>query len=495
MNESSLPLKQALRIGKPEQDVPTGLTAAFIVAACLGLLTANPLLTAACFLVLPIFFKLLWKPGETPILLFAVGFQWIQVSAKVFHADLAGVPVHVLAETETVTQAIILCLIGLVVLAAGMRLGMSKLERAQSADIEREALTFSPRQLFVLYLVVSAGATVLMSLAWAFSAASQVISGAAAVKWVPFCLLGYVVLQRKQNYGYFAIALFIEFISGIGFFSGFKTVVFISVIILFTVFTRFKVKTIVIGAVAFVGLFILGLGWTSVKNQYRAFLNQGTGMQVTLVSQQQQLVGLIRLVGDLTPEDLVLAVDPLLSRIAYVDYIALSMDYVPTVLPHEGGRLWKLGIEHILKPRVLFPDKPPLIPDSDITMRYTGLHLAGAAEGTSISIGYMGESYIDFGPIGMFFPIFLLGLFWGYMYYFFRSRSHTLMTGYAFATALLINAYQFEIASAKLLGGVTSKFIVLAILIKIAEPALVAWLKQGRRGALKAKAPMKTVAG
>ena len=39
--------------------------------------------------------------------------------------------------------------------------------------------------------------------------------------------------------------------------------------------------------------------------------------------------------------------------------------------------------------------------------------------------------------------------------------------GYAFATALLINANKFEITSLKLLGGVLMKFIVLALLLRL----------------------------
>ena len=120
---------------------------------------------------------------------------------------------------------------------------------------------------------------------------------------------------------------------------------------------------------------------------------------------------------------------------------------------------------HVLTPRVLYPDKPPLTPDSEITMRYTGLHLASAEEGTSISIGYMGESYVDFGPYGMFVPVFILGVLWGLMYYFIVSRARFLVFGYAFATALLLNAYQFEMTGIKLLGGVTMSFLVLALIM------------------------------
>ena len=112
-------------------------------------------------------------------------------------------------------------------------------------------------------------------------------------------------------------------------------------------------------------------------------------------------------------------------------------------------------------------------------MRYTGLFLASGAEGTSISIGYMGESYIDFGVPGMFVPILILGFFWGWMYAFFMSRAQSAIFGYAFATALLIELYQFEMAGIKMFGGMLMKFMVLSLALYFLEPRLRRWLEGG----------------
>jgi hypothetical protein len=112
-----------------------------------------------------------------------------------------------------------------------------------------------------------------------------------------------------------------------------------------------------------------------------------------------------------------------------------------------------------------------------MTMRYTGLHLASDAQGTSISIGYMGESYIDFGIPGMFFPVFLLGMLWGGMYLFFMRKPEYLLYAFAFATVVLIDAYQFEMVSIKLLGGVLLKFIVMALVFRYVVPSVHRWLR------------------
>ena len=308
---------------------------------------------------------------------------------------------------------------------------------------------------------------------------TQILLSAVAVKWVFFFLLGYLVIQRNERYPYFLTAIAIEFIGGIGFFSGFKTVIFVTLLVVFTVRYQLRPGAIVMGTVLLAALLVFGAAWTSVKSEYRNFLTQGERSQTTVVSRSEQLDRLGALIGSLSWEDVQEGMEPLFIRIAYVDFFALTMDFVPEYRPHEGGKVWMESILHVLKPRVLFPDKPVLKSDSEFTMQYTGLFLASDAEGTSISIGYMGESYIDFGVPGMFVPILILGFFWGWLYAFFISRAQSAIFGYAFATALLIEAYQFEMAGIKLFGGVTMKFMVFALLLHFLEPRLRAWLEGG----------------
>jgi len=113
-------------------------------------------------------------------------------------------------------------------------------------------------------------------------------------------------------------------------------------------------------------------------------------------------------------------------------------------------------------PRFLFPDKKS-IDESEMTNKYTGLGVAGSDRGTSISIGYMGECYIDFGAIFMFIPILLLGIYYGLIYSWFVNRAG--LFGMAVATALLLfNTYMLETSSIKIVGGVTAELIVLGTL-------------------------------
>jgi hypothetical protein len=90
-------------------------------------------------------------------------------------------------------------------------------------------------------------------------------------------------------------------------------------------------------------------------------------------------------------------------------------------------------------------------------------------------MGYMAESYVDFGRYWMFVPILLLGMLWGAMYAYFIRRSAIYPVGVALSTALLINASQVEIAEVKLLGGMVMKFLVFAVLLRFVIPKAYRW--------------------
>jgi hypothetical protein len=117
-------------------------------------------------------------------------------------------------------------------------------------------------------------------------------------------------------------------------------------------------------------------------------------------------------------ENFLIGLENLVYRVSYVEFLALSMKQVPTYLPHENGTLLISAIGHILKPRILFPDKKPIY-DSELTSKYTGVQFSGAEQGASFSLGTVAESYVDFGKYYMFIPIFFFGLWIGWMYKYF----------------------------------------------------------------------------
>ncbi|MEM8598285.1 MAG: hypothetical protein AAGF99_00050 [Bacteroidota bacterium] len=456
--------------------------AVFLVAGVLGLLAPNPLLTAASILVLPLFFKLLWRPGETPVLLLVIGFQWVQATSRTFQANFVGVSLEELVPMASIEKAAWLTLVGLVVLAFGMRAGLQKLNRLERPDLAEVSASFSVERAFLLYLFGAGISVMLGAFAWGLAGLTQALFAAMAIKWVFFFILGYLVLSQKRRYTLFALAIGVEFVTGLGYFAEFKDVFFFALIVVFTVHIRLKPRTILLGIVLVLSLGLIGAVWTSIKADYRVYASGGDETrQVTVVSRSESLIKIAQLVSELKLEDIEEAMFPMFERLAYIDFFAHTLDFVPAVREHEGGRLWGSSIMHFLQPRLLFPNKPVLPSDSELTMAYTGLVLASGGEGTSFSIGYMGESYIDFGPIFMYGAIFLLGLVWGLIYYFFLARARNRLIGYAFATAVLINAHTLEIATVKLFGLMVMNLLVLSLLLSFGESFITSWLRDAKR--------------
>jgi hypothetical protein len=261
-----------------------------------------------------------------------------------------------------------------------------------------------------------------------------------------------------------------------GYFAGFKTIFFFILIAITTVKYKLNFSNMMPAGMALSTMILFMVLWTSIKSDYRNFLSKGEKAQIIVVTPDEQFLQLTRLLAELDMQRFSNSIDQTLQRISYVDYFGNVLEYVPGVQSHEFGKIWYSAIEHILVPRIIFPAKGVLPSDSELTMEYTGLRLASFAQGSSISIGYMGESYIDFGKYGMYLPIFILGYLWGVFYKYFINRSQVKVIGFAFAVAVLINAYQLEMNSTKLLGSMVMQFITLAVLFKLMEIRLYRWL-------------------
>ena len=416
--------------------LPVGVYAIIGALALVGgALTPNGALTAASLLVLGFLVWLLWRPGEPPVLLFAVSYQWLQATAKVFQADVQGVYVEMLSSSPNITPATWLSLVGLVVLGIGMRIGVRRLPTLRER-IRESAESMSLPNAFWLYAVFTAAALVIRPLAFKIGPLTQILLAVTELKWAAFFLMAYLVFSKRNGWTFFSLAFAFEFIGGIGFFSGFKTVFFVTFLSVIAARPRITMGTVGMTLTAVLALLLFGSAWTIVKPQYRSILSGGEASQKSSLSQAGEVGTLFALVSGLSWNDLMNGMDPLFQRIAYTDFFAATMDYVPAYRPYDEGALWGTAVKHVLEPRILFPGKQRLLSDSEVTMTYTGLFMASDAEGTSISIGYMGESYADFGPVGMFGVILVLGLGWGLMYAYFVRKAHVPVLGLAVALSV-----------------------------------------------------------
>jgi hypothetical protein len=446
--------------------LPRWIWVVSILLATAGLFTANGFLTSASVMALPFLARILWFRSEPPVLAFACVMQWLQSTLAVFRTNYYGVSLTEYGGPE-LTQASWLSLAGVLVLAIGIRTALWR-RRSVTDQVMKESRELLPWRIFTMYLGALVTFYFLERFALTMPALSQPLLAVTSLRWAFLFLLFYSVITKQRNYTLLLVSTILELVLGVlGYFGGFKDVIFL-LLVAMPLSRRFlRGKHLVTGVLVALVLICLSVVWTAIKGEYRDFLNQGTGQQVVYESVEARVLKLPELVGSLDSQALADGLDRAILRLSYVNFFAACIANVPANLPYENGALWGDAITHVLTPRFLFPDKAAL-DDSIQTSYYTGTEVAGAEHGTSIGLGYMAQSYVDFGPLGMFVPIFLLGVFYGVIYRFFSNTKHKIL-GLAIATALLIfSANKVETTCIKLLGGNLMGLIVLGLFAIVA---------------------------
>ena len=445
-----------------------------------GSFSSNPILTPSSIVILTVCIQLLWRRGEPPVLAFACAMQWLQASAVIFYTDFYKISVEQAGGGPELETATWLSLIAVVVLTLGIRLALIRCWHSQHTRLSAEAFRINIAKAFIFYIGSFAIATLASRIAFQVPGFTQLIYALTALKWTAIFLLAYCVIDQRAGYIFLAMAIILELSVGLlGFFAGFKSVLFILLIVALASPFAFRGRRLAITVATVLALFFFGVVWSAIKGDYREFLNEGTGEQEVHVSVEARVDKLSDLLTGFTWDNFLDGLDAMVLRVSYVKFFALTLMNVPDSVPYEHGSLWLGALKHIVTPRLFFPEKET-IKDSDRTMLYTGVRVAGEEQGTSIGIGYVAESYVDFGRIGMFAPIFLLGIFYGLIYRLLVIQSRDKLICTAIASAILIfGAYTIETSNIKIVGGIVTALLVIGGGYLLFGRVLRAWLEQG----------------
>lgn len=459
-----------------------------LILALGGMLIAltgvNSLLGLLAVSVLGLGIRVLWRPGLSPIFVFIFGYQWLQASTKIFQANLQGLTVEELAAFGgDVPMAIALSLVGLVFLLVGIRSGLGRETGWQAKALDAELRSKPTMFWFRCYAVALVAALMIQSVTYVIPALSQPLLALASLKWAFFWILTHVAVSRGGRVRWlWLLAFVLEFALGIGgYFSSFKTVVFFAIFGVLSSGVRITGARLLGLAILGALTLVLGITWTAIKQEQRSFLNQGQLAQVVSVSYVDSLINMLQLVQKLDAPAMAGAAEDMANRLSYVDFFALTMDLVPSQIPYEKGALWGDAIIRPFMPRLLFPGKAA-IDDSERTIYYTGRLVGTAEQGASVSLGYMAESYIDFGPWLMMLPIcalgWMLGRFYRWMVNYPRTRG-VMGTGLAMAT--LFQAAFLESSITKLFGGLVVAMLMSWLVARWVVPRFYSPAQQPRQ--------------
>jgi len=458
--------------------IATAIVASVLVLTpLLAMASLSPVAVGLSGAALVLIIALLWRADEPPILLVPVLFQWSEVATLPIATVWRQVPLDSMSYLEgNLEVSAAYGLAGVTALAVGLRLGSAGgALRPFAHRLQVEARALRLDQVLKIGLGAMALGYMLSTLSGSAGPARELLGNAAGVKHVGLFVIAYWCLVNERNYGLLAAVAAFEIIIGMtGFFAEFKNGVLTLLVAVMAARPRLRASDL--AAAAIMGSLILFVAtfWTAIKVDYRALVNAGTGAQVVEVPLDERLAHIARAFGDLDGATLADSFELLVDRHGYIGYLALVMQNVPAYVPHEDGKLTLGVISHITMPRIFFPDKPPLPSDTDVMKQYTGLTDTWN-ENTSISIGNLGELYVDFGLIGGLMAELVIGLMAGLVYRTLRknSRCPAIVTAGLCVMIALPLAY-FGTAYVKLIGSFVFTSVIAVLLQRIVAPALFA---------------------
>lgn len=429
--------------------------------------------------VMPFFLmRIINRPGTPVAVVYLVIWQWAQTFARVVQTFPDGESLGGGVFGPNVERAYWYMLASVLVLALAMRVTLGRLPAPTQAD--RLAHTrWQPRDLMMLYIGTLALSFVLRFSGLMSGALEQPMSALLYVKTLVLFLLFANVLSTGQGGKFALVTVLIETITGFtGILSDFKAVFIFLGLAAVAVRIRWTV-TMGFGAVVWGAVLVtLALFWTSVKMDYRKLATGSEGSQAVTASLSERLGYLGGRAVNPSDIDWNEASYLLLIRFAYVDIFG-SVITVQEITPEpELMRQWREALGHVLQPRFLFPNKPALS-DTEVYVRLArGDPTEEMREGTSISVGYMGENYADLGFPGMLLGIAAIGLLAGTVYRFFMTRKFPLMVreGTMLVLVYSIGRDGVEISMPKILGALMMSSIVYSLLVKFAYPRVIQWL-------------------
>jgi hypothetical protein len=463
----------------------------FFAAAVSAAGSNDPWLTLACGFGLALMIGLLWRLDEPPVLLLPAGMQFVQVVTPLFYANLLGVSLQdVSMHIGDVTKATWLGLAAVMSLVVGLWCGQLRTRQSAASAVELE-IAWSPRTAFIFCLATMALAATFEMASAASEGIKQPLLAAGGIQWVGVLVLTSICVTQRRGYSYLLIVISLEVIKGFtGYFGDFKWVFLVVVVAIFAGGAKLGWERIFAAAAAAAVLLVLSVWWSAIKTEYRNYISQGSIQQVVAVPFADRISFLLEKLSQVDGQTMSNGLNLAAKRIGYVDFLAATMRHVPSHVPFQDGAQIGAAIMHVLQPRLFFPDKSPLRSDTEILQKYTGFRYGkSTSTGTSVSVGYLAELYVDFGPLGAIVGAFIMGLLAGRAVRFVSSSpSLPLLINYGLAVMLAMTLTSFEESLIKIVGGFITTLCVVLVLRRYLLPRMLALLGLLKHGNALAEA-------
>jgi hypothetical protein len=464
-------LVQGMSLTSPVKPVMAGIGVLTVAAVTAS---SSPLIVLISGGVCIFIFALLWRVDEPPILLIPAVAQFVAIALKPLTTAFTNGSLQDLSEFGgELEPAALFGLAGIAVLVLGLRIGAGT---APARSNHRVIDDWSFNSIFALAMGAIVLGHALDFVAAKYAGLQQIMLSLSGIKWAGLFVLAYWTLCRRRDLRWLVVVVLIEIVMGMtGFFAGFRLVLFVLLGAAIAAHTSLGARGIILLTMGAVLTIVLAVFWSSIKEDYRQFLNQGTGEQVVLQPVDERLSYLATEALDFDGRRFEYGFERLLERVSYIDFLAVTMERVPNVLPYENGSHLGAAIWHVVTPRLLFPDKAELPSDTIMTAYYTGLEQAlWATASTSISIGYLGELYIDFTIWGALLAVFSLGLAYGRCYRAIRNYPYVPeFINYGLCMMIALAFASFETSLIRLIGTLGTTVTAALVLQRMIWPAIL----------------------
>ena len=435
------------------------------------------------FLGMIIFFMLInvlqqpYKPSVFTIMLF---YHFLQISAGIWESNYLNQDINYRSPSSE--YATVASYIGLLFLFLPVVYYQNKLPALSLNILKKHADRISIEKTFKAYVIGFFAMNALSGVAFFIPSLAQIIISLTNIKWFLFLLFGFQSILKNRKRKEFYIFCALEFVIGFySYFSEFKTIIFFILFLFLCLLAVVRFNKMMVFAVGLTVMFFAGVFWTSVKGEYRSFLNKGSKSQTVQVEKGEALNKLLELSEKQNSNSFSDAIESFLDRLQYTYHLAKTMDRVPAVIPHQNGSNWSNTIVFVLTPRIIDPNKGTY--DASVkASKYSGIQYSGVKRGVSVSLGYFADGYIDFGYVGMFIPLLILGFIYGSTYYYFiRKSSNNFIFNYAVVGALYMELFSFESDNIFVIGRLYDNLMVFVILKIFFFPKLMAYISMPKK--------------
>jgi hypothetical protein len=424
--------------------------------------TESPVLWTGCVISLPLALELAGGRDIKPIVAACLGLFWVAIFSSILSADLNS---QSLDNIPSEFAAIVYSLLALFAIAVGFPIGARIFEARDAED----DVSLNTKKLLIAYwcsFVVGAGLAGVASL---FPGLAQGILALQGIKLLLLYLVAAQIFASKDQYLWLVAIVIAEVALGAtGYIASYQIpliVVLVAALNSHSVQLRFS--QMALAAMVGLALFSVSLVWTAVKPEYRFWLATEDPNVTEQISARIEWI-LDRITsGSINYTD---AAIKLTNRIGYTHFFAVALPRMESA-NYSATSYWMEAVENVLKPRLLFPDKPQL-DDTRITSEMTGIKFGDAV---SVSIGFVAQALSDFGFPLMYAPLVFVGMALGAIGGYFQSRKASKFALDGFMAAALVFKFTYESNVDKAVGGLALSTLALLLTFRLLYPAFERW--------------------